>query len=257
MDKKSIISILFLLFNILTFVYAQGEIAQDPDPKEPQPTPTPTTTSSTPAQTTPISTTPIANVLPQPTPSTTTTQPIINPTFPFNNSPGGIIQNNPIPNNPVDIPEQPLPPQTILDDHNLILTTNTTTLPITQPIAPKTTTVQKKATVVKTYPQDTFEPIDSTNNETPLGYVGMLYVMSAFISTLLAVYASYIVIKKGLGDNNANSTINWQANYDDESFRNKSTIARGTLTTSIRSTTTLSSPNTQPSNPSKSNQRYI
>jgi len=82
--------------------------------------------------------------------------------------------------------------------------------------------------------------------------------MSAFISTVLAVYASYIVITKGLGDNNANSTMNWQANYDDESFRNKSTIARGTLTTSIRSTTTLSSPNTHPSNPStKSNQRYI
>jgi len=160
MDKKNIFSILFLLFNILTFVYSQGENGQAPDPKDPQPTPTPTTTNSNSAQAITTSA-PNPNITPQASPSTTSsTANTFTSDPPFNNSPGGIIQNNP--NNPHN--PEPLPPQTILDDHNLIMTTVTTAPPVTQPVAPKRTTSQKKATIVKTYPQVKFEPILPSNN---------------------------------------------------------------------------------------------
>jgi len=211
MEKKIFLVVLFLLFNFLTVVYA---IDENPNPDNPDPD---------------------------------------NPD-PVNPDPV-----NPDPVNPDPVNPDPNPPNTTTDRPDKTLgpvTTSTQKTTTTQPIIfnstirivsgttsftrYKTTTTKalnkqptKTNAPTKRYPQSTFVPYDDNNDELPLDYLSLLYIMSAAISTLLLGFASYSLYKKGLGDETSNASKTWENNFEDDGYRNKSTISRNTLTPSI------------------------
>ena len=262
MDKKLFFSHLFLLLNILTFVYAQGNNLpaddshisnvidlenlttsvtvstpplQQPNPPDsvttPPSAPPSTSPSTPPTSVTPVPPTPPSSDPPTPPPIITTT-PKVTPA--------------PIPDEGIKITQTPL------DDVSLIMKPqNTTTPPPTQSIQ-KTTTVQQKkpsAAAAKSYPQSTFVFYDDNTEDTPLEYLNLLYIMSGLVSTLLVIFATYTIYKKGLGEesnNKNNNNNNWENEIEDDGYRNKSTISRGTLTPSVRNNT-LGSPTSNPS----------
>jgi len=251
MDKKFFLLVLFSILNFLILVYAQD--GEEPV-VEPEPPQDPSVSTIVTIVTTPSPSPDPPTPLPTPDPSpiqtpTHSTNPPINP--PSNTTPAqippdqvGLIENSTVPN---DI-------KTTLSNHNLIVTTNTATT-VTQNQKP-TQTQSETHKVVKIYPQTSFESYGDNNSDTPLSYLKLLYIMSGIISTLLVIFASYTIYKKGLGDENNNGSTVWENNYEDDGYRNKSTIARGTLTPSIRNTTLGSHPSnptqnsTNPTNPS-------
>ena len=260
MDKK-ILLFIFLLFNILAFVCAADETGggvggnggevppgetdpENPGPGSgpgsgpgPDPDPNPENPSADPNPT--ADPNPIPDPTPSPTPiepgsSVTTTTPIITPPD----------------DGPTNSPEPPDEgtkiTQKTLDETDLyIKPKNTTALPT--PPMQVTTTVEKKQTHVKSYPQSKYVP-DDDNDGTPLEYLSLLYIMSGLISTLLVIFTTYTIYKKGLGNENniSNNTKTWGTEFEDDGYRNKSTISRSTLTPSIRNAT-LGSPSSNPS----------
>jgi len=273
MDKKLFFLFLFLLFNVLTYVYAQNNPADDdsrisnaidldrditnsittlapPTPSQDPPTPSPPTPSPDPP--TPSPSTPSQD-LPTPSPPTSQDPPTPSPPTPSQDPtpPPIIITTSKTPSTP--IPDEGVKiTQTPLDDSGLIMKPqNTTTPPVTQQIQ-KTTTVQQSkpsAAAAKSYPQTTFVFYDDNTEDTPLEYLSLLYIMSGLVSTLLVIFATYTIYKKGLGEetnNKNNNNNNWENEIEDDGYRNRSTISRGTLTPSVRNTT-LGSPTSNPS----------
>jgi len=256
MEKKLYIVLLFLLLNSLTFVCAQEEPGvggegggEVPTVVKPEPEPNPTTRDDI------NPSIPIVN----PTESTTITIPN---TIPDVGEPTQ-SSDTPPPKSPVQPPEEGTSIiQTTLDESNFsLITKNITELPTTPPVQQVATPPKSQQTINKSYPQSQVEDYNNPDG-TPLEYLSLLYIMSGLVSTLLVVFASYAIYKKGLGDDthSNNNTKTWETDVEDDGYRNKSTISRGTLTPSVRNTT-LGSPSSNPSyysNPSNpTNSKYI
>lgn len=217
MERKNFLIVLFLLINILSFVNSQDPTAGgDGGGGENKESTTTTTTTTTPAATT------------EPPPNTTTTAPVINVTT-SKVITAGISSHTPIAN------------ITMIDLKTTIQKPTTT-----KTIA--TTLVVKKTTIVKKYPQETYVPPIQSDSDIDNGSFIMyfIYVAGGVVSTILIGFATFTLYKKGFGDE-APSSRALNNSYEDDGYRNKSTISRNTLTPSIRNTT-LGSPNSNLSN---------
>ncbi|ORX75071.1 hypothetical protein BCR32DRAFT_329966 [Anaeromyces robustus] len=220
MEIKKFILVLFILLSILSLAYAQDNPGDKEGDKDKE-------TTTTPAK----------------EPSNTTTDPANN------------TSTEPIKPDPTPTPMTPSNP----NNSTVTVPPATSASPSTQPLLPTaikkssstapspkqtTTTVVKKATSVqKKYPHSTiitWEGNDSTPAEDSL--MTFLYGASVLIITVLVGLASFTLYKKGFGDENIQASRTWETSFDDNSFRNKSTISRNTLTPSVRNAT-LGSPN--------------
>lgn len=189
-----------------------------------QETPIPNASSTTDMPTSQQQVTTTTAVLPPPPTSLvtpiSTSQPLNNSTLPVTNS----TLHHSVPSIPVSAS-----------------LTKVSTTPL--PAAKQTTTTTKK----KIYPQTEFEkyPDELTKDENyEQNFMIFLYIASATLSTGFIAYATYILYRKGLGDE-AQAARTWENTFDDDGYRNKSTISRNTITPSIsNSTPSLNQTNT-------------
>jgi len=244
MEKKTILIVLFILIYALTFVNSQDAEQTPPannDNKDPEggdggngdngngngngnggevktPAPVPTTTTTT--TTNPAKVT-VATTIPQEIITTTKAPEPIN------------ITTKQIGNISMIIKTSSQKPMT------------TKVLANTTPVA-----AAKKTALVKQYPQQTFVGIydkDDSDNGVNNGNFIMyfIYIAGGLVSTILIGFATFTLYNKGFGDEAPSSSRAWDNSYEDDGYRNKSTISRNTLTPSIRNTT-LGSPSSNP-----------
>jgi hypothetical protein len=227
MGKKKFLICLFLLVNILNFVYSQEN--KNPIPTIPEPPKNEPTEPVADPQTTTTTTTTEPAQQPQPTPETTT----------LTNS--GTIT--------VSTAKQTSIITSTLPNRNFTMSSMINPKPISQSVTTtKIVTVSTKAptkttTIVKKYPQSTYVSYNDDTEKAGDGAPMMkfIYIAGGVVSSLLVGWATFILYKKGLGDE-APTSRTWDNSYEDDGYRNKSTISRNTLTPSIRNTT-LGSPN--------------
>ncbi|OUM68415.1 hypothetical protein PIROE2DRAFT_68694 [Piromyces sp. E2] len=277
MNSKIFLVILFILLNVLTFVYAQNNQnnagdntnnnGDDTDNKNPGGD----TDNKNPggdAANNQSSTTSSSSTVPTPvtTPSSKETQPSNNNNNNNNNSNNKQVQpintSTTVPNQAKQISTPGNSPKNVqpVKTSSITVTVNLST-PAIQPLSTKviqqqvtkavTQQQEKKTTIVRKYPQTAFVDYEQNKEDMNAKYLSSLYIISVVMCTALVGFATLTLYKKGLGDETSNASKTWESSFDDDGYRNKSTISRNTLTPSIRNTT-LGSPSSNPT----TNSRY-
>ncbi|ORY19977.1 hypothetical protein LY90DRAFT_708097 [Neocallimastix californiae] len=206
MGKKSFLISIFLLINVLTFVFSQEEIQNQSSVVGNE------ITSGENGNITKIDESTINQILINPTSSPSSSSTSSSASDSATNEKTTTIQT--------------------LKNYTMI-NPQTISKPITtkKDATPTTNTIDKKTTIDKKYPQTIYisynkEGINENNGNNLMTFI---YITGGVVSSLLVGWATFILYKKGINDETLISRT-WDNNYEDDGNRNKSTISRNTLT---------------------------